>query len=53
MENKELIKLIENSDIDSRIKEFLFDALVIESKGNRRYKNQYEKLIDNYVGDRL
>ena len=51
--DEKLVKFIENSNIDSRIKNFLKESLEIENKDNRRYKKQYEKLVDRYVGDEL
>lgn len=51
--NEKLKKFIENSSIDSDIKEFIKESLTIEENENIRFKNQYEKLVNKYVGDEL
>ena len=51
--NKKLVEVIENSDIDSDIKMFLIESLLIEETGDVRYKKRYEKLVENFVGDKL
>lgn len=51
--NEKLVEFIENSDIDLEIKEFLKESLEIEEDIGVGYKNQYEKLVNKYVGDEL
>ena len=51
--NEKLVEFIENSDIDLEIKEFLKESLEIEDDIDVKYKNQYEKLVNKYVGDKL
>ena len=47
--SENILKEIDNTDADNRLKELMKNLLILEDDGARRWKNQYEEMVKDHL----